>query len=199
MQLPLASAAVAELFVDFCRRAHNVNGRAASVRLAFRKAICPNLLVVFGRQMLGVVELLSAARTLGCGMLTEQCCSFLADNVRRRAKPGDTPWFEELEGIVDCEVLRAALVVDVFLHMIESDGEEATKAVAAATSVAWIVKAAQQAVAARADATRRAREAQTQREHLGLGMNLVQQLDDDLGLELDRPPAPKAKRGRARS
>ena len=79
---PCCRLPIARLLVDFCTRHHNVNGRAASVDIAWRKAIRPQL-----QRSSECAELLRLAWHVGCAPLERLC---LAELVRALRESADT-------------------------------------------------------------------------------------------------------------
>ena len=117
------------------------------------------------------VDLLSAARTLECGLLRELCCATLAEPLLQACHRD--AFVRALEPIV-CENLRLALVGEVMEWVLDKGGGETAlrRAVdagdGAPSSPKWLVDAARSALERAVDRRRREREAETQRVHLGL-------------------------------
>ena len=72
LRVPLDRASTT-LLTDFCQRYCNVNGREASVELAWRKAVRPQLTGTGS-----MCRLYEAARHMGCAPLEHLCCDALS-------------------------------------------------------------------------------------------------------------------------
>lgn len=84
VELPNTSAAALATALDFCQRVHNVGGREASVRIAWRKGFLPRL------SEDGLLELVGAARALDATPLRQLACSGAAHALRARLVDGGT-------------------------------------------------------------------------------------------------------------
>ena len=77
---PCCRLPTVRLLVDFCTRHHNVNGRAASVDIAWRKAMRPQL-----QRSSECAELLRLAWYVGCAPLERLCLAELVRDLRESA------------------------------------------------------------------------------------------------------------------
>ena len=187
LHVPLTSGSLAAVFIDFCQRVSNVKGRVASVRIAWRKSIWPTLLA-HHNGLQSVVDMLSIARKLECGPLRQQCCATLAEPLVLRQHEA---FLWALEPVA-CEELRLALVGDVMAYILNEGGGEAVlqRAVndidGASSSLEWLYDAARSALEQARDRMQHEREAEMQRVHLGLGVDV----ERDLNPSIDRDPSP---------
>ena len=131
-----------DILVDFSRRFCNVNGRPASVDLAWRKAILPQLTESSSSNL---SALFSAARMLGCSQLRQLCCkSIVAKSLRGRHAAtlrSDSELAQQLAGCSDGGGQGGnngeGALREVLETWLEEDGEAAAKVVgelAAATA-----------------------------------------------------------------
>ena len=182
LHIPLSSAALGKFFVDFCQRVSNVRGRSMSMQIAWRKSLWPRLITEHDG-LRSAVELLAAARAIGCAMLSEQCCAVLAEHIQQRRYDA----IVHALALVMCADLRGALLGDVFESMIKSGDEAALREAADAQSEAttsppsWLSDAARGALIAARERRRLAQESERQHVDLGIGVDIEGELKTAIG------------------
>jgi hypothetical protein len=82
--LPTVPAAAVATAIEFCQRVHNVDARAKSVAIAWKKAFLPQLLEDFA----ALASLTHAARTLDAVPLRRLACAAVAEQLRRALVEG---------------------------------------------------------------------------------------------------------------
>ena len=131
--LPCSELAT-RIFVDFCKRYHNVGGRAASVELAWRKAILPQMAEHVSENCF---ELLQLARHMGCSPLERIC----ADELARIVRPLDALALRARlrAGLLVSEAASLLAVFDSVLRLDDeaAGGEAWLRREATAVSAEW--------------------------------------------------------------